>query len=288
MNITKTFLIIGDDTRQINTAKKLAESGIVYILSEKNFCKNLISIKNLKNIPKKIDCILLPISLSVNENLLTHPSITTEISIDMIKQIINEDTVILCGTTANELKKHFKNNLINYLDNEEFAILNAIPTAEAAVEIAMKNINYALFKSNVLITGSGRIAKVLAKILKGFESNITIAARNKNDLTWFNINGYKTANINNIQKYIADNNIIFNTIPSMIIDKNKLDVINSDTLIIDLASKPGGVDFNYAEYKGIKTIHALALPAKYSPVTAGEILAKATLDILKERSTASD
>jgi len=288
MNKPKTFLIIGDDARQVNAAKKLAENNTVYILSEETYSKDLKSIKKIQDVPEKIDCILLPIAISVKENLLSHPSIINDISIDMLKQITNNDTVILSGATTNELNEFFEENIINYLKNEEFAILNAVPTAEAAIEIAMNNIDYTLFKSNILILGSGRISKVLAKILKGFESNITIAARNKNELAWFAINGCNTVNINDINEYIPNNDIIFNTVPAMIIDSSKLDLIKSSTLIIDLASKPGGIDFNYAKQKGLKALHSLALPAKYSPVTAGEILAKTILDILNERSTASD
>ena len=43
---------------------------------------------------------------------------------------------------------------------------------------------------------------------------------------------------------------------------------NKNTLIIDVASKPGGVDFEYAKRNGYKVIHALGIPGKIAPRTA--------------------
>jgi len=69
--------------------------------------------------------------------------------------------------------------------------------------------------------------------------------------------------------------IIINTVPMLIFKQEELKNIKSDTLIIDLASKPGGIDFNAAKYMGLKTIHALSLPGKYSPQTAAEFIENA-------------
>ena len=44
---------------------------------------------------------------------------------------------------------------------------------------------------------------------------------------------------------------------------------------------PGGTDFVYCKSKGIKAVHSLGLPGKYSPKTSGEILGNAILDIIK-------
>ncbi len=65
-------------------------------------------------------------------------------------------------------------------------------------------------------------------------------------------------------------------------DEEKLKRIKSGALIIDLASYPGGVDFEKAKELGIKTIHALSLPGKVAPKSAGEIIESTILSILKE------
>ena len=53
--------------------------------------------------------------------------------------------------------------------------------------------------------------------------------------------------------------------------------------MIDLASKPGGVDFEAAKRLGVRVIWALSLPGKVAPITAGEIIKDTVLNILKER-----
>ena len=54
------------------------------------------------------------------------------------------------------------------------------------------------------------------------------------------------------------------------------------TLIIDLASKPGGTDFRYAEKRGIKALLAPSLPGIVAPKTAGAILANVLSNLLEE------
>jgi dipicolinate synthase subunit A len=59
--------------------------------------------------------------------------------------------------------------------------------------------------------------------------------------------------------------------------------VEGDALIIDLASMPGGVDDGFAASKSIKVIHALSLPGKTAPVTAGKNIADAVIRILERR-----
>ena len=66
--------------------------------------------------------------------------------------------------------------------------------------------------------------------------------------------------------------VIFNTIPSMVLDGERILNINQDTLIVDIASVPGGVDLEKAKDLNIKVIWALGLPGKVAPKTAAMIL----------------
>ena len=55
-----------------------------------------------------------------------------------------------------------------------------------------------------------------------------------------------------------------------------------DCLILDLASKPGGVDQTAAGELGLAVIWALALPGKVAPVTAGAAIQTAIYNMLQE------
>ena len=74
--------------------------------------------------------------------------------------------------------------------------------------------------------------------------------------------------------------VIFNTVPAWVIDESVVKELSPSTLIIDLASAPGGIDRDLAQKCGIKVIWALSLPGKTSPVTAGKIIAQTVSDIL--------
>ena len=69
--------------------------------------------------------------------------------------------------------------------------------------------------------------------------------------------------------------------PAPVLNAAQLMQIRQDALLIDLASAPGGVDFGAAEARGIHAIHALALPGKTAPETAGEIVAQSVRELLE-------
>ena len=57
---------------------------------------------------------------------------------------------------------------------------------------------------------------------------------------------------------------------------------DKDILIIDLASRPGGVDFDEAKRLGRRVIWALSLPGKVAPYTAGAIIKNTLINMIEE------
>lgn len=163
-----------------------------------------------------------------------------------------------------------------------FVFFSAIPTAEGAIEIAIREMPITLYKANCVVTGFGRIAKVLTKLLVAFGANVCVAARKHSDLTWAEICGAKSVEVRKMDSVLKDADVIFNTVPAMIIDKKTLGNINKDCLLIDLASKPGGIDFDTANELALKSIWALSLPGKVAPKTSGAIIKSTVDNILSE------
>ena len=124
----------------------------------------------------------------------------------------------------------------------------------------MEELPTTVFGQKVLITGMGRISKVLVKILSAMGAEVTVTARRHSDLAWAEIFGAESLHISKLDDTVEKFDVIFNTVPSVIFDESRLKLLNSHCLVIDLASKPGGVDFNTARELGIKTIWALSLP----------------------------
>src|SRR5690625_1662894 len=81
---------------------------------------------------------------------------------------------------------------------------------------------------------------------------------------------------------IKDTNICINPIPHLVITKEIINQMNKNTLVIDVASKPGGIDFDAAKTAGINTLHALGLPGKFAPKTAGDIIGHTIAELIRE------
>ena len=125
------------------------------------------------------------------------------------------------------------------------------------------------------------MGKVLANKLAKFGLDIYCEARKENDLAWIRAYGYKDIKLEDMKNHLCKMNIIFNTIPTKILDKSTLILLNKNTVIIDLASAPGGVDYEVANKLGIKAILASALPGKVAPLTTAEYLQEFVKKVIK-------
>ncbi len=277
------FGIIGGDSRQIFCAKSMISNN--QKVNMFGFDKADIKCTNTINeLIETSKCIILPVPTISEDNIIYSPFSSKVIYLDEIIKLSKDKKIFYgmpSGININDDKlKNIK--LYNYAQREDFSILNAIPTSEAAIQIALTERNETLYGCKCLVAGFGHIGKILARILKSMGTDVTVSARKSKDIAWINSLNYRsvyTYDIPDKQKY----DIVFNTIPYLIFNK---DVIvkstHENSLVIDLASKPGGVDFSSAKELGIKTIHALALPGKYFPKTAGEIIKNVIYNILKE------
>lgn len=297
MNTNETFLVAGGDLRQVYSAEMLAEKGYqIYVTGfDKNiaFSDKIITVDNLMTMlaSDRVDYIVLPLPVSHDGIMLNTPFSKQNISLNTLTSLIKDNGTVFGGKFSESAKKIFTDKnitTVDYIDREELNILNAVPTAEGAVQIAMEELATTIFGQNVLVTGFGRISKVLIEILKGFGADITVAARKYSDLAWAEVTGCSGIHISKLDEYIDSFDIIFNTVPAVIIDKKILSKTKKDVLIIDLASKPGGIDFDSAASLGRKVIWALSLPGKVAPISSGEIIAYTILNILNERRYADD
>jgi len=167
---------------------------------------------------------------------------------------------------------------LNIMEDEAFAVQNAVPTAEGALSVILANTECVLRGLDVAITGYGRIGKVLAPMLKCLGANVHVIARNPVDRAW--AMGLKTCDLNAMQEELRSCKVLINTVPSQIIDENALRTMPKGSLLIELASPPYGFDVKAAEALGHKAVMAQALPAKSAPESAADYLADAVLRLI--------
>jgi len=236
---------------------------------------------------RKAGFIVLPLPYSLDKIHLNTPLSQCEIHLEDIFSVMKENQIVLGGrfdATAENLAAGKNISLTDYYDREDLAILNAMITAEGAINIAMQELPITLSNCKALVMGYGRIGKVLAHKLYGLHTNVYVAARKYEDFAWIEAFGYKGVAYGETDKYLGGFDVIFNTVPALLLDENRLENIRDDTVIIDLASNPGGVDFLAAKNLGKNVIWALSLPGKYAPATAGKTLAKTIKTIMEDIS----
>lgn len=285
------FAIIGGDLRIIKLAKMLAEDGnmvYTYGLEKAEELKGVENIKFCEKLNKAIkedvEIVIGPIPFSSNGTQINAPFSNNEISIRELMHQLNAK-ILIAGTITPDVYDMANDEYIEIIDimkREELAVLNTISTAEGAIEIAIANTNKILHGSDILILGFGRIGKVLARKMAGLSAKVTCAARKDEDLAWIRAYGHRATNINTLGENLSKYDIIINTVPHLVLTKERLENVKDDCLLIDLASNPGGIDKKVAKDRNLKLIWALALPGKVAPITTAEFIKDTIYNVLKE------
>ncbi|MBQ3561317.1 MAG: hypothetical protein IJA06_05855, partial [Oscillospiraceae bacterium] len=118
---------------------------------------------------------------------------------------------------------------------------------------------------------------------KALDAKVTVAARRCSDLAWIRSEGMEPLEFRLIDEEIGRFKAVFNTVPAPVLGREQLMLMDKSAMVIDLASEPGGTDFEAAKELGITAEKALGLPGKFAPKTAGEIVKDTVLNIIAER-----
>lgn len=283
----ETIAVIGGDLRQLTLARLLKKEGYHVFLY--GFDKD-IAVEDPEPEPDKsfvlnADIIILPVPVTFDGASINSPYAKEPMPIDVFLNGVNPSAVVFGGQIQPNLQKAFEEYGIayrDYLKREELSVKNAIPTAEGAIEIAMSETYITIHGSKCLVLGYGKIGKILSRMLSGIGAQTFVEARKYADLAMIEGHGYEPLPLDLLKGRIGEFDIIFNTVPALILDDELLAHVKKDTLIIDLASKPGGVDFEAAKAYGVKVIWALSLPGKVAPVTSGAIIKDTIMNIIDE------
>lgn len=284
--------VVGGDQRQIVLVEELLNLGAeIKVLGLPNR-KELVGCKicnDLLSTIENVHTIILPMPGTDNDGNIISALSSEKIRLtEAIFQQIPNHVPIFLGVAKPFLKewaRFYRKKLIEIADVDEIAILNSIPTAEGALRMAMEELAITIHSSNSMVIGFGRCGKTLARTLNALGAKTTVFARKPADLARIKEMGLVAATYEEMPAIIEKADVIFNSVPTQILDEKILKHVKKETVIIDIASAPGGTDFSIAQQLGIKAKLAPSLPGKYTPKTAGLILAQTLPDlILKEVS----
>jgi dipicolinate synthase subunit A len=212
-------------------------------------------------------------------------SMSKEIDLQQAEDIA-EGSIVFARLIDNDAKMlFFERNItfMNYFDDEAFVVKNAYLTAEGALSYIIQNTHTSIKHMSVLVLGYGRVGKSAAKLLKDNYAAVSVATDDNTEYALASIFADKALTLSEFTANISQYETIVNTIPQVILKGDILKLIDKDCFLLDLASKPGGIDFAAAERLGLKFMHALGIPGKTSPKTAAVFIKESILKRLKPR-----
>ncbi len=290
--MNELFAIIGGDRRQISLANRFAKEGKQvnsYGLPCDKLSQGVTAHTTWQDAIVGANVVLLPLPASpdgIRINMPLSPALPAPVFLELLKATPH-DVPIIGGKFTPAMREDAEktaHTLFDYCKEEEFQQKNAIPTAEGAVAILMERETRTVNGLSVAITGFGRVAKALATLLVAMGAKVTVGARRQSALDEARALGCDTVRLCGEASMLAlihDKAAVFNTVPHWIFTREVLAALAPETLLIDLASAPGGVDGEAARGLSRSVIFALSLPGKYSPDTAGEIIAETVLSLLE-------
>lgn len=170
---------------------------------------------------------------------------------------------------------------IDYNKDESFLLENAFLSAEGAFCLFKENYDTAIYGSKILITGYGRIAQALHKMLKSAGAEVTVCSRSSESESRAVFAGAKHIGFDELLTQ-SDYDAVFNTVPHIVFTKKELSCLKKGIKIFDLASFPGGVDTLCAKAQGIEIVDGRKLPSRYSKKSAGYLIGKTVHKIIEE------
>lgn len=182
-------------------------------------------------------------------------------------------SVLLGGCIPGIIVDYCRQNRIfcyDYMKDEQLVDYNAIATSEGAIAEAIVNSKINIMGSKCLVYGYGHCGRILAKKLKCFGADVTISVRRSEIIENATKDGFEAVDLKTAGRIIGNYEFIFNTIPSIVIDDEIVLNIRKDALVMDIASKYGGIDYKAALACGVKAIHSLGIPGKYSPLASAK------------------
>ncbi len=274
--------VIGGDLRQLEAAKAFAAKGYaayVYgldVVGESHDFDGVVKAESLAEAVLSATLVLLPLPYSHDGVTVNAPLSTKKIKIASLFPLLSNRQKLAAGLLGAALPEGFE--AFDYAASETFAIRNARATVEGALALAIREMPITLSGACAAVVGYGRIGKMLADTLRALGSEVTVIARKPQDRAWAWAQGLHAIDYPELPGQATRFDVLFNTVPTTVIERDTLAHIKKESVIIELASLPGGVALAAAKELGIEVIRAPGLPGKYSPRTAGNIIADCVAD----------
>lgn len=282
------FALFGGDRRQASLALQLMADGHevrAFAMEKAVLPVEIIHTGTTAEAVGGADCVILPLPSSVRPGFLNAPMASEAHCVGEALGAASPGQLVcagICDDYIRALAELQGVRLRDYYAQEAFRAVNAVVAAEGALGILLSETASTLWKSRVLILGWGRLGKALAPRLSALGADVAVSARTPGDMAWISAGGFEPLDTRLLKGHLGAFDIVVNTVPALVLTSDLLSELKPPVLLLDLASGPGGVDFEAAEKLDLKALHALSLPGKWAPDTAAAAIKGAVYNILAE------
>ena len=231
------------------------------------------------------DVFILPVPVTRDNININTPLAGEYFYIGDFLRLLPENCIVAGGLFSDDLSEKLTNKNIrvfDYYKDEKLTEENAIPTAEGVLGILINAVPSTINGLPCAVTGYGKCAKAIIKTLRCLGADVTVFARNPNDIKDAVNRGLKAFSFNEMSREANSFDAVINTVPARVICKEIINNLRKDCVLIEIASAPFGIDFDAAKERGINTIKAGSLPGRICPKTAGEIICNSVLSFIRE------
>lgn len=271
---TRNIVIIGGDKRQKYLKEYLVEKG--YDISSYGLFDWDDDTDKLKGMIGENSVIILPLPATRNDKTIVMPFSKREISIDRLMSLLCKNNLVFGGIIKGELLSQLRETEVPFVDyyDKDFIEKNAVLTAFGALKILLEHIDFALPLGKYAVTGYGRVARETTALLTALSCDVTVFARNPSQRDDAILKGCYAKELTELADEAKNFDIVINTVPCHIIGEEILSNMKKNCKIMELASAPYGLEFDFARKYSVDVIKAFSLPGKYTPKTAGEIIGR--------------
>ena len=204
--------------------------------------------------------------------VVTHCPPKIELSMEAVLSLAAEDAMIcLCGPKGGPADPR----IADLWADEALKLENAMLTAEGAIFAAMRAGRRSLRALRCLVIGWGRIGSGLTELLVGLGAKVTVCSRSEAYRHRAIQRGADAVAPEALPEALPACDLVFSTPPALVLDRELLEKLPKEAMVIDLASPPYGVDLRAAWQLGLRAWREPGLPGRYCPESAAKALLNA-------------
>ena len=271
-----TVAIVGGDRRMLYAARSLAARGYGVrffspdgAISEAGFGD--VPLASLGECLGGAGAVVLPLPASRDGGTVWCPLVSASPTVGEVFSLIPDGALVFAGKVTRcvaDAARERGIGVIDYYADEGFLIKNAALTAEGALAVILTELPRSLAGSKAAVFGYGRCASALVRRLIMLGADVSVIARSAVRRAQAQADGARAYAPSEAAGALAGADFAVNTVPAPVIGHAEAANL-AGAPVIELADVSGVAD-------GVKVnvIRAAGLPGRFSPETAGVMLAE--------------